>query len=149
MILYGILVGRYWIITETSTNAFVATLKDFLHPSRSWFCLCSIKNLNTGCNSNLCTSYFQFSYGIQEKEALGLQEPVLFEGAKRVTRRDPSTWRTPFWYLIGSPSFDPYWTDRHCTLLYGDCNGRRGSSLENQTQPLCFIWRKNMVFKTV
>ena len=29
-------------------------------------------------------SYFQFSYGIQEKEALGLQEPVLFEGAKEL-----------------------------------------------------------------
>ena len=103
------------------------------HPSRSWFCLCSIKNLNTGCNSNLCTSYFQFSYGIQEKEALGLQEAGLIWGSKRVTRRDPSTWRTPFWYLIGIQPFDPYWTDRHCTLLYGDCNGRRG--LSSKTRP--------------
>ena len=96
----GTLLDNY----ETSTNAFVATLKDFHIQADHDSVYAALKNLNTGCNSNLCPSYFKFSYGIQEKEALGLQEPVLFEGAKELLERDPSTWRTP-WYLIGIAKF--------------------------------------------
>ena len=44
------------------------------------------------------------------KEALGLQEPVLFEGAKELLEEIQAHGGTPFFGISsGSSSFDPYY----------------------------------------
>ena len=76
--------GRYWIITETSTNAFVATLKDFHIQADHDSVYAALKISTQDAIQTFAPHISNFHYGIQRKEALGLQEPVLFEGAKEL-----------------------------------------------------------------
>ena len=64
----GTLLDNY----ETSTNAFVAALKDFHIQADHDSVYAALKISTQDAIQTFAPSYFQFSYGIQEKRSLGL-----------------------------------------------------------------------------
>ncbi len=134
--------GTYWI-AENIHKCLCSDIGELSHQADHDSVLCSIRNLNTGCNSNLY-SYFQFSYRYKKKKKPWACKSRSVWGSKELPKIQH---RDAFLVSHRDHEFLTLWEQNHCTLLYGDCNGRR----EPRSRPasICFIWRKNMVFKTV
>ena len=76
----GTLLDNY----ETSTNAFVATLKDFHIQADHDSVYAALKISTQDAIQTFAPHISNFRTEYKKKEALGLQEPVLFEGAKEL-----------------------------------------------------------------
>ena len=135
----GTLLDNY----ETSTNAFVATLKDFHIQADHDSVYAALKISTQDAIQTFAPHISNFRTEYKKKEALGLQEPVLFEGAKElleeiqahggrhflVSHRDRQVLT-----LIEQTGIAP--------LLYGDCNSRRGLSSKTRSSLYALFERK-------
>ena len=76
----GTLLDNY----ETSTNAFVATLKDFHIQADHDSVYAALKISTQDAIHTFAPHIPNFRTEYKKKEALGLQDPVLFDGAKEL-----------------------------------------------------------------
>ncbi len=128
--------GGTLIITKL-INAFVATLKDF-HIQADHDSVYAALKISTQDAIKPAPHISNF-LSIQEKEALGLQEPTLFEGAKELLRRDSKAYETSLWYHIDRQVLTLLDHQTGIALLCVRLHSRRGLSSETRPSLLCFI----------